>query len=585
MPTSATAIWERALDVLREEIPERTVENWFTKSRVSLQDKEHDETGIEVHVPTKFSRDYLRSNFRADILAALRAVVDGPVTLSILVDPSLEDDRSNSRAAGVRSEDSSEPGPGENEDTDDGSTRRDTIQGPKSQGTSSTEEQRRPEREDSEPESRPPSRSSESVVKDRRRASSAPAKGSEQAEGKGSSPLCSPDAQSSTLRSHTQAGPSTDTQPGSPASSSLESVSDPGSKKEGNFHPSDSPENLRPEFTFSQFIEGDSNRLARSASVAVANHPGETEYNPLVVYGDVGLGKTHLAQAIANHSLASKTAERACYVSSERFTSEFVTAIRNDEFSTFSSFYRGLDLLVVDDIQFIGGKEKTQEEFFHLFNDLHQNGKQIVLCADRPPNQIDGLETRLLSRFQWGLTADIQRPGLEMRVAILQLKAEKYGLPLSQEVFELVAQNITENIRQLEGALKQLAAHSQLTDGSLTAEDASSILGESVSPEKKPRQPSVEDIIHVVSENQSVDPESLIERGRRQDISLARQVAMYFSRKMTDLSYASIGQRFGGRDHSTVIHACRKVEDLIDVEPGFEDDLVSLRSEIRQAAR
>jgi chromosomal replication initiator protein len=319
--------------------------------------------------------------------------------------------------------------------------------------------------------------------------------------------------------------------------------------------------------------------------VAVANHPGETEYNPLVVYGDVGLGKTHLAQAIANHSLASKTAERACYVSSERFTSEFVTAIRNDEFSTFSSFYRGLDLLVVDDIQFIGGKEKTQEEFFHLFNDLHQNGKQIVLCADRPPNQIDGLETRLLSRFQWGLTADIQRPGLEMRVAILQLKAEKYGLPLSQEVFELVAQNITENIRQLEGALKQLAAHSQLTDGSLTAEDASSILGESVSPEKKPRQPSVEDIIHVVSENQSVDPESLIERGRRQDISLARQVAMYFSRKMTDLSYASIGQRFGGRDHSTVIHACRKVEDLIDVEPGFEDDLVSLRSEIRQAAR
>ena len=319
--------------------------------------------------------------------------------------------------------------------------------------------------------------------------------------------------------------------------------------------------------------------------MAVAKEPGGTKYIPLVVYGEVGLGKTHLAQAIANYALEHDTASTVCYVSSEQFTSQFVTAIREDSFQAFSAHYRNVDLLVVDDVQFFGGKEKTQEEFFHLFNDLHQNGKQIVLCADRPPGKIAGIEDRLLSRFQWGLTADIQRPDLEMRMAVLQLKADQLDLDLSPKVLELLAQHITENIRQLEGALKQLSARETLINGKIDVEVVRDVLDREYGVGVETRQPEAEDIIKAVTAYFSLSSDDLVSRNRTQEISRARQVAMFLCREMTSLSYSSIGLRFGGRDHSTVIHACQKVEDQLEVQEGFDEKLKDVRSAVRRQLR
>ncbi|MGA7304583.1 MAG: chromosomal replication initiator protein DnaA [Rhodothermales bacterium] len=339
---------------------------------------------------------------------------------------------------------------------------------------------------------------------------------------------------------------------------------------------------LNPNYTFDRFIEGDGNRLARSAAWAIAQQPGATSFNPFMVYGGVGLGKTHLNQAIGNHALSHNTARTVLYVSSERFTSEFVQAIQHNRSSDFSMFYRNVDLLIVDDVQFFAGKEKTQEEFFHIFNALHQSGKQIVLSGDRPPREIDGIEERLLSRFQWGLTVDIQPPDLETRIAILQNKAEEDGIQLSHDVTEFIARHVKSNIRELEGSLIRLLAFSSLRQNEITLDLAKEVLRDLI---REPQiQLTISDIQRIVCEYFDITEDQIRARTRKREVAQTRQVAMYFCKKLTNNSLKTIGLQFGGRDHSTVIHAYQTVENQIETDKKFSQMIedvsqrISLRS-------
>lgn len=577
MPSLANPLWQRAISQLRAVIPERTIENWLVKAVPESIDTDSSPAQVVLRVPSRFCKDYLLSNFRGKIEQAISDLHGTSVELTLRVDPSLSGESSEASTSSSdtptdRGSLSPNAAPSSPESPATG------AESPSSSRTRSRIPSSGPGVEDkaisdSSPVSAPRSTAdSRNVTKKSAPFSPAglPASRRPQRE----------DASSPGGRPETQKAEHESSASGSPARAREKASG--ASQTTPNTNPfTEAEQSLRSEFTFEQFLEGDSNRLARSASVAVAKNPGGTKYNPLVVYGDVGLGKTHLAQAIANYALEHETASTICYVSSERFTSEFVTAIREDNFNAFSSHYRSVDLLVVDDVQFFGGKEKTQEEFFHLFNDLHQHGKQIVLCADRPPSKISGIEDRLLSRFQWGLTADIQKPDLEMRMAVLQLKAETLGLDLSNDVLELIAQSITQNIRQLEGALKQLVAHAQLVQGTVDSSTAETILKREYDVGAEHRQVKAEEIIEGVATYFSLSTDELVSRTRRQKISNARQKAMYLTREMTNLSYASIGLRFGGRDHSTVIHACDKVKDQLEVRPELEEELKSIRSEVR----
>ncbi len=326
---------------------------------------------------------------------------------------------------------------------------------------------------------------------------------------------------------------------------------------------------LNDSYTFERFIEGDCNRLARSAAWAIAQAPGATSFNPFLVYGGVGLGKTHLIQAIGNYARANGHAKTVRYVSSEMFTAEFVQAIQGGSIGTFSQFYRGVDILIIDDVQFFGGKEKTQEEFFHIFNELHQLGKQLVLSADRPPKDIVGIEERLLSRFQWGLAADVQPPDFETRIAILNRRAKDDGTRVKPEVIEYVATHVKSNIRELEGALIRLQAHAALNSREIDQELAREVLRDLIK-EARP-QLTIEAIQSVVCDYLGI-PEDLVRaRTRKREVVQARQVAMYFSKEITNHSLKTIGLHFGGRDHSTVIHGVRSVEDQIDTDPSFRE--------------
>ncbi len=335
---------------------------------------------------------------------------------------------------------------------------------------------------------------------------------------------------------------------------------------------------LNPRYTFDNFIKGESNQLARAAASAVGNNPGGTLFNPLVFYGGTGLGKTHLIQAIGNYALANKKAGRVIYVSSEKFTIEFVDAIQGDRISDFSNFYRSMDILIVDDIQFFSGKEKTQDNFFHTFNELHQIGKQIVLSSDRPPKDLKGLDDRLLSRFHWGLTADIQPPDLETRIAILRKKSEDDGIDLSQDVVEFIAVNVTSNIRELEGCLISLLAKASLEGRPITVELAREVVRTVVGDIRSPI--TIEEIQRSVCEYFSI-PEDLIRaKTRKQEIVTARQIAMYLAKELTNSSLKTIGLHFGGRDHSTVIHAYQSVEDQMKVDPKFNTNVQQIRKKI-----
>ncbi len=341
--------------------------------------------------------------------------------------------------------------------------------------------------------------------------------------------------------------------------------------------------NLNPRYTFENFIKGDSNQLARAAAMAVANNPGGTSFNPLVIYGGTGLGKTHLMHALANYAVAAGKAKRVVYASSEKFTVDFVEAIQTDKVTEFSNFYRSMDLLVVDDIQFFAGKEKTQDNFFHTFNTLYQLGKQIVLSSDVPPKELKGLDERLISRFQCGLTADIQPPDLETRIAILQKKSEENSLELPQEVLEFIAANVTKNIRELEGCLISLLARASLENREINIDLARDVLRVVVNEVRTPI--TIEQIQRAVCEFFDIPEDLLRAKTRKQEVVVARQVAMYLAKDLTNASLKTIGLHFGGRDHSTVIHAYQAVEDRTKTDTQFRQNAEHLRRKLELTSR
>ena len=341
--------------------------------------------------------------------------------------------------------------------------------------------------------------------------------------------------------------------------------------------------NLNNSYVFERYIEGDCNRLARSAAMAIAENPGKNSFNPLFVYGGTGLGKTHLIQSIGNKIKQDFGDELAVlYVSSETFTNEFVQAIRNNRASEFSIFYRHIDVLIVDDIQFFSGKEKTQEEFFHIFNALHQEGKQIILSSDRAPKDIPDIEERLISRFSWGLSADLQIPEYETRYAILERKANDNGINISSDIIEFIAHNFKSNVRDLEGAIIKLLATASLKHvDEIDLLMAKSVLKDMVNTTHT--QISIEAIQNYVCEYFGIDTNKVREKTRKQEIVEARQVAMYLSKKFTKSSLKTIGLQFGGRDHSTVIHAISTIEERLSTSPKHKRILKELEQKIEVA--
>lgn len=335
---------------------------------------------------------------------------------------------------------------------------------------------------------------------------------------------------------------------------------------------------LNPRYTFDNFIKGENNQLARAAATAISENPGGTSFNPLFIYGGVGLGKTHLMQAIGNKILESFSDKRIIYLPSDIFTVQFVEAIKSDKVNDFSSFYRSIDVLIIDDIQFLIGKEKTQDLFFHIFNTLHQSRKQIVLSSDKPPKDLRGLDERLISRFQWGLMADIQSPDLETRLAILKKKSEDYGLVVSNDILEYIANSITSNIRELEGCLIKLLANSSLNLKDINLDLAKRTVKEIATDRKI--NISIENITKVVCSALSIDENKLRDKTRKKEVVLARQLAMFFSKELTKSSLKTIGLHFGGRDHSTVIHACNCIENLQQTDSKLRALVENLRSQI-----
>jgi chromosomal replication initiator protein len=336
--------------------------------------------------------------------------------------------------------------------------------------------------------------------------------------------------------------------------------------------------NLNPNYSFENLIEGECNRLARSAGYAVAKKPGGTAFNPLFIYGSVGLGKTHLAHAIGIEIKEQNPEKTVLYVTSEKFTHQFIDAVKNNTVNDFSHFYQLIDVLIIDDVQFFSGKEKTQDVFFHIFNHLHQTGKQIVLTADKPPVEMQGMEQRLLSRFKWGLSADIQVPSLETRVAILEKKMYTDGIELPKEVVEYLAYSITTNIRELEGALISLIAQSSLNKKSITLELAKKMIDKFV--KNTAREVSIDYIQKVVCDYFDLPIELLKSKTRKREIVQARQIAMYFAKKMTKSSLANIGLHCGGKDHATVLHACRTVNNLQETDKHFRKYLDDLEKKL-----
>ena len=332
-------------------------------------------------------------------------------------------------------------------------------------------------------------------------------------------------------------------------------------------------------YVFNTFVEGPNNQFARAAALSVAKSPGQTSFNPLLIYGGVGLGKTHLMQAIGNQVLSKQINAKVKYTTSEKFTTDFVSAIKSNKTSEFSSRYRECDVLLLDDAQFLQKKEQTQEQFFHTFNELYQRGKQIVLTTDRHPSELYGLKDRLVSRFQSGLAVDIQKPNLETRIAILQSKAEQDSLDIPDEITEFIAKNIKDNIRVMEGALVKLLAYSSLFHMPITLDLARKVLKETLGRDDI-KVLNIEDIIRGVSGATNVSENKLISRGRTMEVAQARQIAMYLCRELVGTSLGDIGLHFGGRDHSTVIHACRNIENKMAIDSTFNIKVQSVKSTI-----
>lgn len=336
---------------------------------------------------------------------------------------------------------------------------------------------------------------------------------------------------------------------------------------------------LNPEYSFDNFVEGDCNRLARSAGLAVASNPGGTAFNPLFIYGKSGLGKTHLAQAIGIEVKKKFPDKIVLYVNANRFQSQFVEAIRNNNKNDFLHFYQMIDVLIIDDVHEFAGKEKTQDIFFHIFNHLHQTGKQLILTSDKPPVELQGLEQRLLSRFKWGLSADLQAPDYETRVAILKTKAYKDGILLPDDVIEYLASNIKENIRELEGALISLLAQSTLNKRDINLDLAKEIVDRLIKHTKK--ELSIDYIQKVVCNYYEIPVESLKSKSRKREIVQARQIAMYFSKNLTKASLATIGAHIGGKDHATVLHAYKTVLNLMETDKHFRAQIEEIEKRLK----
>jgi chromosomal replication initiator protein len=335
---------------------------------------------------------------------------------------------------------------------------------------------------------------------------------------------------------------------------------------------------LNPAYSFENFVEGDCNRLARSAGYAVANKPGGTAFNPLLIYGGVGLGKSHLAQSIGIQVKNLFPNKTVLYVSADRFMTQYIDSVRNNDQNDFIHFYQMIDVLIIDDIQFFSGKEKTQDVFFHIFNHLHQSGKQLVLTSDKPPVEMIGIEPRLLSRFKWGLAADLQAPDLETRIAILEKKLYVDGIEVPKDVIEYLAYSITNNIRELEGALTSLLAQSTLNKKAITLDLAKSMIDKFV--KNTTREVSIDFIQKVVSDYFDLPIDLMKSKTRKREVVQARQIAMYFSKSLTKSSLANIGMHCGGKDHATVLHACRTVNNLMDTDKKFRSYIEELEKKI-----
>lgn len=337
---------------------------------------------------------------------------------------------------------------------------------------------------------------------------------------------------------------------------------------------------LNPKYTFSTFVVGDSNRFAHAAALAASEAPGRA-YNPLFVYGGVGLGKTHLMQAIGHFTIEQSSAGvEVVYLSSEKFTNEMINSIRDSKMEEFRERYRSVDVLLIDDIQFLAGRERTQEEFFHTFNALHESNKQIVISSDRPPKEIPTLEDRLRSRFGWGLIVDIKLPDLETRVAILKKKANVEGIPIMDDVLLYIATQVQSNIRELEGALVRVEAYARLEQRPVTVDFVAEALKDMISV-KRPTVLTIDRIQNLVAKHYSLKPEELKAKKRTQAVAFPRQIAMYICRELTDYSLPKIGEEFGGRDHTTVMHAYDRVSRALDESPQVAEVIRNMMEKLK----
>ncbi len=336
-------------------------------------------------------------------------------------------------------------------------------------------------------------------------------------------------------------------------------------------------DNLNPKYTFENFVVGPSNQLAYAASVAVSENPANA-YNPLFIYGGVGLGKTHLLHAIGNAIKKNNTNAKVVYISSEEFTNELISSIQHKQMSQFRNKYRNLDCLLIDDIQFISKKERTEEEFFHTFNSLYENQKQIVITSDKPPSEIKDIENRLKSRFSWGLIVDIQPPELETRIAIIQKKAELFNLKLSPEIVEFIAQNISSNVREIEGALIKISAFKSIMRRPVTMSLVKTTLQDIVM--RKEKMLTAENIQKTVANHFGITVEQLKSSKRNKEILIPREIAMYLTRKITKNSLPEIKAKFGVKSHATIINACRKIEKEIENNPKLKEKILEIEKEI-----
>lgn len=351
-----------------------------------------------------------------------------------------------------------------------------------------------------------------------------------------------------------------------------------GDRRRGNTARSRESFPLNPRNTFDNFVIGDGNQLAHAACMAVANAPAKA-YNPLFIYGETGLGKTHLMHAVAHHILSQKPDSKITYISSEKFTNEFIRSIQENSLVKFRRYYRNVDVLLIDDVQFLSGKERIQEEFFHTFNELFEAQKQIFITSDRPASEISKLENRLISRFQWGLVADIQSPDMETRLAILSKKAKTLNLDVSEEILCFLAERVSRNVRRLEGALTRVASYTALVKKPVDIPKVEALL-EDILQEEMQSQVSIEKIQKKVTEHFNLRIQDMISKRRPSNIAFPRQIAMYLSRMMTGCSLQEIGASFGGRDHGTVIHACKTVENMMEQDSSVKQNVDYLTKQV-----